>query len=36
MLIQAKGEISTSTGAFAAYKILHVGFVALPVLAAPI
>jgi hypothetical protein len=33
MLIETKGEISTSTGAYAAFKILHLGFVALPILA---
>src|SRR5438876_3055515 len=33
MLIETKAEISTSTGAYAAYRILHLGFVALPILA---
>jgi len=33
MLIETKGEISTSTGAYAALKILHLGFVVLPIVA---
>ena len=33
MLIETKGEISTSTAAYSAYKILYPGFVALPILA---
>src|SRR5262245_28583221 len=33
MLIETKAEISTSTGAYTAYRILHLGFAALPILA---
>jgi len=33
MLVETKNEISTSAPSYAAYKILHLGFIVLPILA---
>jgi hypothetical protein len=33
MLVEAKSGVSTSSPSYAAFRILHLGFIALPVLA---
>ena len=33
MLVETKGGVSTSSPSYVAFKILHIGFFALPILA---